>query len=237
MTSRDSVVLRYPSMINKTIYLLLFLSLSLSSCFEIVEEININEDGSGKFVLSVNLSQSKSKLESILLMDSINNYKVPSIEDMNQKMDEWVAHANTLSGLNNVKTTRDFNNFIFSFECQFKEVSVLNELSASLERLIRRDSLNTKEVMHFQYDKLNKTFTRTENSIIRKKMSTIRPQEEEILSEANFFSILRFTTPISYYENKNAKISPTKKAILIKANALDLVKGKTSIANFIKLEK
>jgi len=46
--------------------------LSLSSCFEIVEEITMNDDGSGNILMTLNFSRSKSKIKSILLMDSIN---------------------------------------------------------------------------------------------------------------------------------------------------------------------
>nr|BFF39643.1 hypothetical protein BACY1_14480 [Tenacibaculum mesophilum] len=65
---------------NKKI-LLLFSTISIllfTSCFEFVEEVSFNKDGSGSAVLTINLSKSKTKLASIMLLDSINGYKVPS---------------------------------------------------------------------------------------------------------------------------------------------------------------
>ena len=56
---------------------------SFTSCFEIVEEVTLKKDGSGEMSFSINLSQSKTKLNSIMLMDSINGYKVPKKSHFN----------------------------------------------------------------------------------------------------------------------------------------------------------
>ena len=58
---------------------LIGLLLLLSSCFDIVEEIDLNENGSGTYGITLNLSQSKIRLSSIMLLDSSQGYKVPKV--------------------------------------------------------------------------------------------------------------------------------------------------------------
>ena len=58
----------------KTIISILLLFL-LSSCIEIIDDISMNNDGSGTFKYSINLSQSKVKVNSYLALDSINGEK------------------------------------------------------------------------------------------------------------------------------------------------------------------
>ena len=69
-----------------TPYLLCFLVLLCTSCFELVEELTLNENGSGEYEFTANLSQSKTKLKSIMLMDKVNGYEVPSQEKIKQAM-------------------------------------------------------------------------------------------------------------------------------------------------------
>ena len=91
---------------NKRV-LLLFSVISIflfTSCFEFVEEVTFNKDGSGSAVLTINLSKSKTKLASIMLLDSINGYKVPSKVTIRKKVQEIVSKIKGTKGVHNVKT-------------------------------------------------------------------------------------------------------------------------------------
>lgn len=57
----------------------------LSSCFEVIEEIALKNDGTGDVVLTINLSQSKTKVASVMLLDSVQGYKVPSKQKIQQE--------------------------------------------------------------------------------------------------------------------------------------------------------
>ncbi len=82
--------------------------ISCSSCFEFIEEINLNNDGSGVMQLTLNLSQSKSKVASIMLLDSIHHYKVPDKQEIQKKMNEAVAYLRKQNGISDVKDNIDF---------------------------------------------------------------------------------------------------------------------------------
>ena len=68
-----------------TILLLLFI---MPSCIEILDDIKFNIDGSGTFKYTVNLSSSQVKLNSILALDSLDGKKVPSLPEIQEKMEE-----------------------------------------------------------------------------------------------------------------------------------------------------
>ena len=51
--------------------LFIFLIPTLSSCFQIIEEITMRNDGTGDVLLTINLSQSKTKVATVMLLDSV----------------------------------------------------------------------------------------------------------------------------------------------------------------------
>jgi hypothetical protein len=74
------------------LWLFIILIPILSSCFEVIEEIAIKNDGTGDVVLTINLSQSKTKVASVMLLDSVQGYKVPSKQKIQQELNEAVAY-------------------------------------------------------------------------------------------------------------------------------------------------
>ena len=88
------------SFINIGFILLMF---TLNSCFDVLEEINLNEDGSGEMTLTFNLSKSKTKISSLRLLDSVNGYKVPNEDDLEAFLDEAVSYLKKEDGISNIQ--------------------------------------------------------------------------------------------------------------------------------------
>ena len=221
----------------KRLYYIFFILplLFLSSCSEIIEEVNLNEDGSGDFTFTINLSQSKTKLASIMLMDSVNNYKVPDEREIDRKFDELLAVANRIEGIHQVKDERDFDNFIFSIECSFENVTALNQMADELKKQYQVNEKISPDETHFTYNSSSKTFIRNGNYLIQDEFNQLKAKDQAIFTDANYISICRFKENINTIENKNARISPSKKAVMLEVNAMDFINGKSSIANKIKL--
>ena len=62
------------------------LILSLSSCFDVVEEIKMNNDGSGELKLTIDLSQSKSNLANYMKAGEINGVEIPTKDEVKLEM-------------------------------------------------------------------------------------------------------------------------------------------------------
>lgn len=110
-------------------FLLIAAVLSLSACFEVVEEMVIKKDGSGEMTVTLNLSQSKTKVASILLLDSINGYKVPSKKTIQQNLQEVAVSLRKTPGISAVSHRLDFDNYIASISFSFSKVADLNTVN------------------------------------------------------------------------------------------------------------
>ncbi|KAG1647941.1 hypothetical protein GQR58_030216 [Nymphon striatum] len=72
------------------------------------------------------MSKSKTKLASLMLLDSINGYKVPSEDDINEVLKDALLHLEKSEGISNIKQTKDFKNYIFTIACDFKNIESIN---------------------------------------------------------------------------------------------------------------
>ncbi|VTP97448.1 hypothetical protein [Sphingobacterium daejeonense] len=121
----------------KKVYLLfigVFISMSLSSCFDIVEEINMKSDGSGAIVGTLNMSKSRTKVSSLMKLDKIDGFKIPNQAEIRKQVTTLVQLLKNTKGISNVKYKLDFTNYIASISCDFQDVNALNAYTATLAK-------------------------------------------------------------------------------------------------------
>lgn len=205
-----------------------------TGCFEFVEEVSFNKDGSGSAVLTINLSKSKTKLASIMLLDSVNGYKVPSKASIRNKVNEMVRKIQQTKGVHNVKNTLDFNEFIVTVSCDFDNVEALNEVISNFSS--KKHAVAIKNQQHFTYNKSNKTFIRSHHFDLGKEFQKTKMQDREVFETATYTSVYRFEEPIESSANNQARISKSKKAIMLHLQAQDIISNKQTIKNNIQLE-
>jgi hypothetical protein len=208
--------------------------LLLTNCFEIVEEVSFNRDGSGHVTLSLNLSRSKTKLNSILRLDSINNYEVPSEIDIRKHFTEITSTVENTKGISNVTNSLNFNEYIFSISCDFNDVDALNTVISNFST--KEEALLIKKQKHFSFDKTQNTFTRNYHYDISRAFQKTRMEDRKVFETASITTIYRFETPILSSKNSTAKIAPSKKAIMLRVNAQELITNQNSMKNQIKLQ-
>ncbi len=217
---------------RNTLYIALLLI--LSSCFEIVEDITFKNDGSGNLKVICNLSQSKSELNTLIRMDSSSGYRIPSKLEIDEHLDLTLKVLKSTEGLSNVTLKRDYTNWIFEIQAEFKSVKYLEE---GLKK-INDEFVGDRS--YFQADALvydGKSLVRdvkVPDEETRKYLN--KPTEKRILSLAKYTTIYHFERPIVSCTNKNAKISPSRKAIMLQSNLINLINGEESIKNLIKLK-
>lgn len=206
----------------------------LQSCFEIIEQVYLKNDGSGNFQLLFNLSSSKTKLNSIMKMKTANGHRVPDKAEITQKVAEIERTIKNTAGISNTKTSLDFENYIFSLTCNFVKVDNLNEVI----KKINDQEKNTKPVgKTYEYDVSEKTFSRLNTFILKDEYKKMSNADKEIFATAYYTSIFRFDKEVSNASNSESKISANKKAVMIKMNALNLLRNTKSIENKINLTK
>ena len=221
---------------KKIVYLLLFSCFILfQSCFEIIEQVFLKTDGSGNFQLVVNLSKSKTKLNSISKMKTINGHNVPSKNEIKYKVEAIEKAIAKTAGITDVKTTVDFDNYIATLSCNFNKVTQLN---TAVKNIYEKENGKLKGMEKtYEYDAAAATFTRLNKFSLKEDYKKMSNADKEIFATANYTSIYKFEVNVTTASNSDTKISPSKKATMLKLNALDIITNKKSVDNKINLTK
>jgi len=216
--------------------LVLLLSVFLCSCLEIIEEVDLKNDGSGKLSYTINLSQSKSRINSIMLLDSINGQKIPTEIEIKSKLNEVITFIEMTEGISNVSKTSDFENYIFKFSCDFSDVEALNAATEIVKKKynIKDPYANTDD--HFTYSNQSKTFRRKGDYNGQADLEKVKEEDLALIQKAQYTGIYRFESEILSASNSDTKISPNKKAAMLKYKAADIATGKKKIENTITLK-
>ena len=217
-----------------TFSLLFFCVMSLSSCIELIDDIKINNDGSGTLKYTVNLSSSKVKVTSILALDSINGIRVPSISELNERIADFQKKLDTKPGISNVTVESDFENFVFKLRCDFTSVTALQ---TAIKEVVR-DELRDKNVPELDAIWLNwdgQKLVRSIPEISVKKTTEFQQEDIVLLKQGTYTSITRFERPVDHYDNPSAQISANKMNVMIKTNPHSLSQNTTLLDNIIYL--
>ncbi len=206
-----------------------------TSCFEIIEEVSFNKDGTGHVKLTMNLSQSKTKLNSMMLLDSVNNYEIPSKTKIKNKIGEVIQKVKSIEGISNVQNSSNFNDYIFTVSCDFTNVEALNKVISKFSS--KKDATIIKQHQHFSFNTSQNTFTRNYHYDLSKAFQKTKVKDRKVFENATMTTIYRFETPIISSKNPIAKISGSKNAIMLRVNAQDLIQNKKTIKNQIQLQK
>ncbi len=221
----------------KKIFFLIFIGSTflLQSCFEIIEQVYLKNDGSGNFVLTLNLSKSKTKLNSISKMKTVNGRPVPSQQEIKDKLTKIEQTIAKTSGISNVKTTLNFDNYIATISCNFNNVTQLNSAVKNIYAVENSKLKNVPDV--YGFNTANKTFSRYNKFQVKGEYNKLSNADKEIFATANFTAIYKFENEVIATSNKTTKVAPSKKATMLKQNILDIITEKKSIENTINFSQ
>lgn len=205
----------------------------LSGCFEIVEKIDLKNDGSGVFQFTVNMSKSKTKIASILKMKTINGRPVPTTAQITQKVKDIESALRSTNGISNVSSTLDMNNYIATVKCSFNKVQSLNQAARKIAVLQKVNPAEIKDNYAYQPG----VFSRLANFSLKSEYNKLGSADKEVFNGATYTGILRFESLVKAASNPGSKFSADKKAVMLRQNALDIITNKKSIANTITLAK
>lgn len=203
------------------------------SCFEIIEQVELNNDGTGNFQLTLNLSKSKTKLNSIMKLETINGHPVPTRQSITDKVKAIENIVKKTPGISNIKTTINFENYITVLSCNFINIAQLNTAIKNVK--IKEKATGSALDDNYAYDSKTKIFQRKNNVPLKEKYSSMSKADKEIFSNAGFTTIYKFESTVAGTTNKDAKLSASKKAVMLHQQALDIITQKKSIENNINI--
>lgn len=215
---------------------LLFGCLSLTSCFDLVEQIDMNHKGGGTIKATLNLSKSRTKVASLLKMNQFNGIDIPSEATIKAEVARVVQALKSTEGITHVHYQLNFNNYIATLSCNFEHIQALNDFSQTISHQFKTQITSYNS---YQYDRVAQTFTRsyTYAPNLAKQFSKIPDDDKSHFSDAYYTNIIRFDKNIQSQSHHRAKISANNRAVFLKVKATDLINGSASLTNTITLAK
>jgi len=207
----------------------------LMGCFEIVEKIDLKDNGSGIFQFTVNMSKSKTKIASILKMKTVNGRPVPTQAEITQKVKEIVSSLRSSTGISNVVSNLDMDNYIATIKCSFDNIESLNHAARKIAAIQKIKPADVKD--NYTYQAGAKIFSRLANFSLKAEYNKLSSADKEVFNGATYTGIMRFERPILSASNKGSRLSSDKKAVMLNENVLDIITNKKSIANTLSLTK
>jgi len=215
-------------------FLYFFCVYILSGCVDIIDELAIHANGSGTLRYSINLSSSKTKVNSVLALDSLNGRAVPSKEEIKRKILEFKHILSTKKGISELNIQEDYVNYLFKIQCNFSNIV---NLQTAIKETIIELSLGNLQQTDIEW------ITQEKNMLIRHIPQTIIYQikkldrnDSEQLRQGNYTSITRFDTEIIEYDNPLSQLSKNKQALLIRSNIYSLLHDPQLLDNVITVE-
>ncbi|MGB4846120.1 MAG: hypothetical protein WBP16_16755, partial [Ferruginibacter sp.] len=87
----------------------------------------------------------------------------------------------------------------------------------------------------YTYTPGSRSFNRLNLFSFKNEYKKLSNADKEIFATANYTAIFKFEASVTAVSNKETKIAPSKKATMLKLNALDIATEKKSIENKITL--
>ena|SRR5690554_5539190 len=173
-----------------SVFLLGFMAVLCTGCFELIEETQLNKDGTGSYKLSLNLSSSTVKVNSLMAMDSIKGKKVPSKAEIQSMIKDYALNLESMKGIANVETQFNASNWIFDLRLDFEDLNRLKDGLLSLSEEISEKPIDQK-VNATILDYSNQIYERKIGSLISQIWLEKAKQNEnyEKLKEGNCVSI------------------------------------------------
>lgn len=203
-----------------------------TSCFEITEEIELAEDGSGTFRLTINASESKRNLANYMKLDEVEGVRIPSRLEIEQNLIKVKGLLGMVQGMEEVRLEKDFDNFVFKIAGAFNSVETFN-------RAIQQVALGFDPGALPYLD--NAKIEMNEHSVHRKfslagyvnVYHKLNSTGQFIMEEARVRSIMRLGRPIKKVSNPKAKISPSQTSVMLLATLAELSNAQISLDNKI----
>ena len=204
----------------------------LSGCFEVREEIDLKADGSGRVTFTLNMSESKGNLANYMKVGSVNGKKTPTRQEIEAEIIRFRKVFAASKGISEVRTSSNFDDFIFSVSALFDNVqnlnAAINQMAASVD-----PAAKTAARMR-NYGHSGGAFTRYfEYPVEPLEYEGLTKVQQYMLESARVVSIYRFQQPIREYSNRQARIAPNRRAIKLELTLGALLKGTGAMTNSI----
>ena len=213
-------------------FLFIVMLFGLSSCFEIIQEIDLNEDGSVHLEVVLNFSRSQTKIDALLLLDQVNGHSIPTLKETEEKFNTFVDSARSSKGITQVKSHFDQDQYIFEFSCDFDKIERINQRVYQIAKM--KDST---AVLNQLFTYKNQVFKQSLGKPMIKAFNKMSMADREVLVGADYTSIFRFKKEVISNSNQAAMLTPHKKVVILHSSVMELIHHPERVNHTIKVKK
>jgi hypothetical protein len=211
---------------------------ALTACYEIREEVDIKNDGSGSYAMIIDMSQSKALLEMAAAMPE-NKDKLPTSE-IDSAFAKGTARFKNMPGISNAQPINQAKEFIFGMRFDFKDMAALNNALRQSPDQGAANNLPAPEIFKFSKRTLERTslfqFKELNSLTELQKNPEDAEQVRALLQSATYACVIRVEGKIKKFSNEKAELAYTGKEVRFGASLLDLIDGKANCANVVKFK-
>lgn len=137
---------------------LLLAATMLTSCLHIIEEVTFRENGSGKYAMTLDMSEVKSMMEMMKSMTPDSSGQAAmggeagagdQMSQMGAQMSSVTASLSTVKGITNVVPLNDTSNYQFGYVFEFANVEALNKAL----KVVGKETFESNGPDAFSFDK------------------------------------------------------------------------------------
>jgi hypothetical protein len=218
--------------------ILVFCCLLLSSCFDVVEDVTIKNNGSGKCRYILNASKSKTKLNGMFMVDSLAKNKLPSKSEIQARAEEYITELKKQKGISEVVFKLDWSQYTAELSFDFASIKELNEALYALQKKGDKEGKAPpmKEVFQFNGATFKRVNAPDPPAEEKKKLEAEMNKNIDLLRQAKFISIFRFDKEIEKVSNPAYKVAANGKAAMMQVTMHNLSKQE-KVENTIILKK
>lgn len=234
------------------------LAFSLTSCFDLKEEVTINKDGSGSFIQTIDMGNNPMIQMALNMQSDSAKNDGNGMNKMDSTMEETKAKLSKVKGISNIKTATATEGLKFTIMYDFADVDALNRaIHAS-----RDEKEGEVKIMEKQYSFKNGEFSKANSFSMggngmdmseimggKKGDDDAEQTEEEkaqtkqmmqmFFGSANYTYIVHVPKKVTSYSNKsNTTVSEDKKTLTMTIPFMDLLGDdkKVDVGNSVKFK-
>lgn len=228
---------------NLSVFLSLFLgSVLFTGCFDLIEEVRYNKDGSGTYSFLMDMGEMKELLAMVMASDSTGAGSLDSLGGFSK---EVVKKLEGLPGISDLEVIDDQEAFQFGYRFSFRDLDALNNaLKESMEGQMAAGQEPTGEDY---FSMKRKEFRRLDpagfQKIVKESMGSMGDDENSemammFLKDVSYRTIYHFERDVKKVSNPEASISEDQKTVTLTYFLFDEERSKagTGIENTIKLK-
>ncbi|MEX2483565.1 MAG: hypothetical protein WED10_03360 [Brumimicrobium sp.] len=212
--------------------LIFTLLISLTSCFELIEDTKLNDDGSGTYKITLNLSASQTRLNSVMALDSIDGKKIPSEAEMQKEVTDFVKRLNEQNGIKKATASLSTDEWILKFSCDFESLQSLQSgLNSASQKWQKEDSQPLTSLFEIQFNQ-NAYSRELKKSLPEKwKEKALEDEDYSKLKEGKCVFIQRFENPVTETSNKKIQIAKNQTACMLMLTPYEII-NQPSLLNY-----